>query len=335
MPLILPKDDQLVDLVRRSGSTNKAEAFAAQAEIALAIQTPLREGILDGDIVQNIFSRMPLEPGSSPEFPLDLITPGSESEMSAITNPGHGRIPERTVESDYVMITTYGLMNSVDWLLRYAREARWDIVSRATQWLEAGFVEKMNRDGWHTILAAGVDRGILIHDNDAAAGQFTKRLVTLMKAIMKRNSGGNSASLNRGTLTDLYMSVEAQSEISNWGVDQLDESSRREVYKSFDGEGVTRLFGVNLHPIVELGENQEYQEYFEDQLSGTYGPNSDTELVVGLDLSKDDSFIMPIKQEITVYNDEMMHRKQRAGLYATSELGFGVLDSRRVLLGSF
>jgi hypothetical protein len=335
MPLLLPKDSELLDLVRRSGSLDKQEAFIAQAEIALAIQTPLREGILDGDIVQNIFSRMPLAPGSSPEFPLDLVSPGSESEMSAVTNPGHGRIPERTVESDYVMISTYGLMNSVDWLLRYAREARWDVVSRATQWLEAGFVEKMNRDGWHTILAAGVDRGILIHDNDAAAGQFTKRLVTLMKAIMKRNSGGNSASLNRGTLTDIYMSVEAQSEISNWGVDQLDDLSRREIYKSFDGEGVTRLFGVNLHPIVELGENQEYQDYFEDDLSGTYGPNSDTELVVGLDLSKDDSFIMPIKQEITVYSDELMHRKQRAGLYATSELGFGVLDTRRVLLGSF
>lgn len=328
-------DPSLMDIVKRSGSSNRREAFAAQEELATAIQTPLREGMLKGDIVQNIFERMPLPPGAAPEFPLDLIAPGTESEFSAYTNPGHGRIPERSVESDYVMIHTYSIVNSVDWLMRYARDARWDIVARATQALEAGFIEKMNRDGWHTILAAGADRGILVYDADAAAGQLTKRLIGLLKSTMKRNAGGNSASIKRGNLTDIYMSPEAQTEISNWGVDQLDEISRREVYRSFDGEGVTRIFGVNIHPIVELGEGQEYQEYYENELSGTYGPDSDVELVVGLDLSSNDSFLMPIKQEVVVYTDENLHRSQKAGLYASAELGFGVLDNRRVLLGSF
>lgn len=328
-------DPNYMDIVKRSGSSNRREAFAAQEELATAIQEPLREGMLKGDIVQNIFERMPLPPGAAPEFPLDLIAPGTESEFSAYTNPGHGRIPERSVESDYVMIHTYSIVNSVDWLLRYARDARWDIVARATQALEAGFIEKMNRDGWHTILAAGADRGILVYDADAAAGQLTKRLIGLLKSTMKRNAGGNSASIKRGNLTDVYMSPEAQTEISNWGVDQLDEISRREVYRSFDGEGVTRIFGVNIHPIVELGEGQEYQEYYENELSGTYGPNSDVELVVGLDLSSNDSFLMPVKQEVVVYTDENLHRSQKAGLYASAELGFGVLDNRRVLLGSF
>ena len=33
-----------------------------------------------------------------------------------------------------------------------------------------GRSKKMNDDGWHTILAAGVDRNILVYDGDATAG---------------------------------------------------------------------------------------------------------------------------------------------------------------------
>ena len=63
--------------------------------------------------------------------------------------------------------------------------------------LEAGFVKKMNDDGWHTLLAAGVDRNVLVFDADASNGQFTKRLISLMKTVMRRNAGGNSGSLNQ------------------------------------------------------------------------------------------------------------------------------------------
>lgn len=334
--MFLTPDAETIELVRKSGSSNRAEAFEAQAQIAKAIEIPLRKGVLSGDIAGNIFSRMVVPPGTSAEYPLDLLAPGEEADFTAFTNPGHGRIPQATVESDYVMIPTYGVANAIDYLIRYAREARWDIVGRATQVMENGFVVKMNQDAWHTLLAAGVDRNVLVYDADAAAGQFTKRLISLMKVVMRRNAGGNSASLRRGKLTDLYVSPEGVEDVRNWGVDQLDETTRREVYTSGDdGSAVTRIFGVNLNALDELGEGQEYQTYYANQLSGTLGPSSDVELVVGLDLSTDDSFVMPVKQEVTVYADEMLHREQRAGFYATAEYGVGVLDGRRVLLGSF
>lgn len=329
-------NQEFIDLLKRSASANKAEAIVAQEQIAKAIELPLRQGILAGDITGNIFERIVMEPGTSTEFPLDLLSPGEEADFVAYTNPGHGRIPERTVEGDYVMIPTYAITNSIDWLLRYAREARWDIVARATQVLEAGFVKKINDDAWHTVLAAGVDRNILVYDADAAAGQFTKRLVSLMKVIMRRNAGGNAASLKRGQLTDLFLSPEGVEDVRNWGVDQLDDTTRREVYTAADGSsGLSRIFGVNLQSLVELGEGQEYQVYYSSQLSGTLGPSSDVELVVGLDLANRDSFVMPVKQEVTIFSDETMHRQQKAGMYGFAELGFGILDNRRVLLGSF
>lgn len=335
-PNFLEKPDQAVlDLFKKTASPNKAEALMALDAFAKAIELPLRQGILVGDVTDNIFMRMTIEPGSSTEFPLDLMNPGEEVDFVAYTNPGHGRIPERAVESDYVMIPTYGIASAIDWLLRYAREARWDVVARATRVLEAGFVKKINDDAWHTLLSAGVDRNILVYDADAQAGQFTKRLVSIMKSVMRRNAGGNSGSVGRGKLTDMYMSPEGLEDIRNWGVDMVDDTTRREIYLSTDDGSITKLFGVNLHALDEFGENQEYQRYFTSTLGGSLGPSSDVELVIGLDLSTNDSFVMPVKQPVQLFSDDMMHRQGRAGLYGTAELGFGVLDTRRVIVGSF
>ena len=232
------------------------------------------------------------------------------------------------------MVNTYGISSSIDFLLKYAREANWNVVARAMQVLESSFVKKINDDGWHTLLAAAVDRNILVYDADAAAGQFTKRLISLMKTVMRRNGGGNAATAP-GRLSDLYCSPEAIEDIRNWGVDQLDEVSRREIYTSTDdGPAITRVFGVNLHDVFEFGDGQEYQSYFTSDLSGSLA-SSDVELVIGLDQAANDSFVMPIKQEVEIFEDEALHRFQRQGYYGMAEIGFGVLDNRRVLAGSF
>jgi hypothetical protein len=335
MPINQRPSDEFIALLRKSGDADINVASAAQREFAKALELPLRKGVLVGNVLGNIFETIAVEPGSTTEYPLDLVSPGLEGEHVAYTNPGHGRIPERSVEGDYVMIPTYSITSSVDYLLRYAREARWDIVGRAMQVMEAGFVKKMNDDGWHTILAAGVDRNILVYDADATAGLFSKRLVSLMQTVMRRNSGGNSASVGRGRLTDMYLSPEALEDIRNWGLDQVDEVTRREIYTaSEDGAPITRVFGVNLHDLDELGEGQEYQNFFDNDLAGSLQA-LDLELVVGLDQSGNDSFVMPVKQQLQVFEDPTLHRQQRAGYYGWAELGFGVLDNRRVILGSF
>jgi hypothetical protein len=325
---------ELTDLLIRSGSAKKEVSVAASAEFAKALEQPLRQGVLSGNILNGIFEPIRLAQSATPEFPLDFLAPGTEKDFVAYTIPNHGYIPERHVEGDYVMVPTFDIGASIDWLLKYARDARWDVVGRAMEVLEASFTKKMNDDGWHTILAAGVDRNIVVYDSDAAQGQFTKRLVSLMKTVMRRNGGGNSASNNRGQLTDLYVSPEAMEDIRNWGVDQVDELTRREIYVASDSAAViNRVFGVNLHDLDELGVGQEYQLFYENVLNGTM-PAGDVEICVGLDLRKRDSFIMPIRQEVQIFEDDVLHRQKRAGFYGWAEQGFAVLDNRRVLLGS-
>jgi len=263
---------------------------------------------------------------------LDFLAPGTESEFVAYTIPNHGRIPERHVEGDYVMVPTYDIGASIDFLLKYARDARWDVVGRATEVLQKSFVKKMNDDGWHTLLSAGADRNIMIYDADASNGTFSKRLVSLMKVVMRRNGGGNSSSINRGQLTDLYISPEAEEDIRNFGVDELDEISRREVITQ-EGGLLARMFGVNLHVLDELGDGQEYELYYEGDLSGTL-PTGKQEIVVGLDLTNRDSFVMPVRQGVQIFEDPTLHRQRRAGMYGWAEQGFAALDTRRVLLGA-
>ena len=324
---------ELTDLLVKSGSQHKETSLAANAEFAKALEQPLRQGILSGNVLDGIFEPIQLSQGATPEFPLDFLAPGTEKDFVAYTIPNHGYIPERHVEGDYVMVPTYDIGSSIDYLLKYARDARWDVVGRAMEVLEGSFVKKMNDDGWHTLLAAGVDRNIVVYDSDAAIGQFTKRLVSLMKTVMRRNGGGNSASNNRGMLTDLYVSPEAMEDLRNWGIDQVDEVTRREIYVADDGSGVVnRVFGVNLHDLDELGEGQEYQLFYSDVLGGTL--DADAELVVGLDLRRRDSFIMPVREGVQIFEDDTLHRQKRAGFYGWAEQGFAVLDNRRVILGS-
>jgi len=141
------------ELLIQSGSLNKAEALAAQAELAVALTLPLRQGVLSGDILDGIFEVIRLQAGATNEFPLDFLPPGQEKDFVAYTIPNHGRIPERHVEGDYVIVPTYDIGASIDWLLKYARDARWDVVERAMEVMRSQFVKKMNDDGWHTLIS--------------------------------------------------------------------------------------------------------------------------------------------------------------------------------------
>jgi len=87
-------------LLIKAGSGNKEESLAATAELAKALELPLRRGVMSGDILDGIFQAIRLAPGATSEFPLDFLSPGTEKEFVAYTIPNHGRIPERHVEGD-------------------------------------------------------------------------------------------------------------------------------------------------------------------------------------------------------------------------------------------
>mgnify|MGYP000231632314 CR=1 FL=1 len=343
---------EFTELLRECASPNKNIAIAAQDRFASIVSrtismpdieeaqadlsTPLRSGVLVGDNVRNIYTQNLLGRGEYYcEYPLDILAPGEEDSYIAYTQPGTGRIAERHIEGDYVRVPTFRLASSIDWDLKFAEQANYPVMDRIMQIFLAGFIKKINDDGWSTIISAAADRNVLIFDGDAQSGQFTKRLVSLTKTTMRRNGGGNTGSIKRSKLTDIFGSPEMGEDIRNWGIDQLDDYSRRLVYMAADGSTeLTRIFDVNIHELDEFGEGQVYQQFYSEQLGASLQAG-DVELAIGLDLLNKDSFIMPIKQEVQVYSDTNKFREQRQGIFGTANVGYGVLDSRRVIAMSF
>lgn len=300
--------------------------------VAKALTEPLRDGIMDGDILGNIFEVIQLAPGAAPRYELSLLAPGTEKDHVAYTVPNQGRIPDRHVEADYIMVNTYPIASSIDMLRNYAKDSRLDVIGQVLKILRDSAVKKMNDDGFHTLISAAVDRNVLVYDADASNGVFSKKLVSLMKLLMRRNGGGNSTSLNRGELTDLYISPEAQEDIRNFDVSEVDEITRREL---ITGEGglLVRIFQTNLHILDELGVGQEYQNYYADDL-GAAMPSGKQEIVLGLDQRSGGSFVMPFREAPTIYSDPTYHRSGRLSWYLEAEAGFGCLDTRRVMVGA-
>lgn len=342
--VVNPTTEQ-IELLRRTASADPAESKEAMRTLAQALQIPLRSALLNGDILAGIYTPEILDPSATAEYPIDFFTADNVDEYIAYVVPSEGAIPTRAIVGDTVTVGTFDIANSIDWPLKYARAARWNIVARAMEVMEAGFVRKMNTDGWQAIISAGAGRtdsaggAPMVVDGNAAAGQFTKRLVSLMKTTMTRLSGGNSATQSRGQLTDIYLSPEALEDIRDWdsATEGVDDFTLREIFKAGDDPAtgpLAGIYGVRLHSITELGVGQEFQTFF-DTLSLSMGA-SDEEIVVGLDLQENDSFVMPVKEQLSIFDDsDNLHRRRRQGFYAWQEHGFGVLDGRRVLLGSF
>jgi hypothetical protein len=330
--LIKWNEDDIL-LIKATASDNLEVARAAQRTFAAALNEPLRQGIFDEDNLGGIYAREVLAPGAQSNYPLDFVRPGTEDlDFTAITMPKQGKVPERHVEGDELWVPTYQIANSIDWPLKYARDARFNVVGRAVRVYQMGFTRKINEDGWHTLLAATDARGLVVSDSVAAGGQFTKELVSKMQTAMTRNAGGNGQS---GKLTDLYCSMEAMEDIRAWDISEIDDVTRREILNA-SPESLAKLYGTTLHFMTEYGVGQEYQLYLTSVLGRSIAAALDEEFVVGLDLTTNDSFVSPIRQELQTFEaPDEMHRRQKAGVYGWMEHGFAVLDNRRVLLGTF
>lgn len=318
---------------KMTGDRDPAVQYQGVKIMAKAFTLPLRAGVTAGDIVSSIYSSFPHPEASFVEIPLDVVVPGTEKEIVAYTIPGEGDMPTMHFESDYVAVPIYEIGFAVSWLARYARTARWDVLSRFLQLAEAGFIKKRNDDGWRAILGAAADRNVMVYDSQAAAGVFTKRLVSNMKVIFTRNGGGNSSSVGRRFMTDLYESPEDIEEMRNWGLDQVDEVTRREIYTADDNSGrLARVFGVNLHPLHELGDGNEYQNSF-IALGGALA-SGDVNLFIGLNQAASNTFMHPVTQELSILPDTKLNDFRKAGFYGMETQGWAILDNRDVMAGS-
>jgi hypothetical protein len=115
----------------------------------------------------------------------------------------------------------------------------------------------------------------------------------------------------------------------SWDLSQVSDEVRTRIF-STDEMGLSRIGPVTIHDLDEFGVGQDFQRYWTGVLGGTIG-GSKLELGVGLDLSKNDSFVMPWRKMPEIFEDPSFHRARRVSFYGWAEWGFTVLDTRRVL----
>jgi len=310
----------------RATASNDAVGIEHRVALAQSLSAAWKAGVLEPDTLAGIFTRVALEVGANAKFPLDFYGPAKQDQYRAVTMPKEGAIPNQVIEGDELIVPTYKITNSIGWALDYARDSRWDIIARAMEVFTNGFVQKVNRDGWHVLLACAKSNSV-ISDSAATAGAFTKKLLIDMQVAIKRLTGGRNSKL-----TDLYLSPEALGDIRDFSTTVVDDVTLRTLL--FAGvDSVPSFFGVRLNELEELGVSQEYQTYLTSTLKASMAA-SDTEFCVGLDLQNRDSFVMPVREDMSMFDDPTLHRSAQAGVYGWMELGFAALDTRRALLGS-
>lgn len=313
----------------RATAGSDAQSIENRKALAQVLESVWKQGILEPGTIDTVFSRIDIAPGVDAKFPLDFLSPeaGDSDRFNAVVLPAEGAMPIKKIDGDELHVPTYKISNSIAWNLDYARDARWDVITRAIEVFTNGFTKKMNRDGWNTIL--GATASDQSRDADAATGTFTKALITEMQVAMKRQEGGRDS-----RLTDLFLSPEAIADIRKLDGDKVDEGTLRALL-AHDGEApLMSMFGVNLHELLELGVGQAHTDYYTSTLGNTIG-GTDTEICIGLDLNKRDSFVMPVREDMQMFDDASLHRSGEAGVYGWMQLGFAVLDDRRITLGSF
>ena len=131
---------------------------------------------------------------------------------------------------------------------------------------------------WYTTISTGVERNIIVYDADAAPGQFTKRLVSLMKTVMQYT-------------TNLYVSPLVMGDINTWFDDTIiqDQNKRSIGYQQYENrllQGITQIYGVEIHTLKGLEKGGKYFSYYHQLHKNNRLPkNHDTELIIGLDRS--------------------------------------------------
>lgn len=130
---------------------------------------------------------------------------------------------------------------------------------------------RYNDDMVKEMIKAGIERNVIVYDAKADVGEFTPRLVALMKVVTRQLAKMELEDI--GVLESIIMSPEAHACTETW------HPVATSVHK--DAKGNVVGFG-NIKFIVhdDLGHLSKFQVYCEE-IDGTMAP-SDNEIVIGV-----------------------------------------------------
>lgn len=172
------------------------------------------------------------------------------------------------------------------------------------------FLENTIKESWLCVVKAALDRNMVVLDSDAKTGEFTKRLVSLVKTVQHRSSS-SLCKLNTNTI---FMDDDGWDKFV--GRDQS-AHLRAELAYPF-----VHSFGVTIRPLELL--NETLLKYYLKELGGTL-PSGDNNLAVAVADSVNNSRAM------CVWPNTLQHVSDGLKM----DIGIGVFNIESVLLASY
>lgn len=341
--------EELKELFKATANGNQV----ASKELAEAITVPILQLVRDGSLARQLFAVEPLEAGAQASYPI-----ADDFEAPVFTLPKLGYVPQHNIElpGEEVYVPTFKIATALDWSLEYAREGRIDIAQRAMRNAARAIIDYEEESAWRILAlaasAAWPGKGLLsarpapiVQETGLSAGFLSKELINAMIVKMERQ---------RRKLTDIYCAPEDLADIREWSDAEADFLTRRDIFVS---SGLTSVFNVQLHAVHQLGATGKYNINSNDSEFGIfrvgsggkfndYDPTNENKVdangqlvtagetqIYGFDLTANDSLVMPIRQELQLFDDPMLHRQQKQGFYGWEILGFACLDPRMMVMG--
>lgn len=362
MKIKLKETPDQIELIRAMASKNRITALEAREAFAALLQPVANQVLNQAGTTAQIYRPSPYDEDDSPSIPLDIFYATESNFIQVWTSGGvAGGIPTNQFTGlQELKISTFKLESAISWLERYAKRARVDVVSAGLSRLMSEVVTKKNRNGWSVLMKAlaeastnGSDHLITSTTQNVLQLDDFNRLLTLSARINESYDGGTSDE-NAVTLTDIYLSPEMMEEIRSMAYEpqnttatpNTDESTavplpdnmREQIYRS---AGASEIYGITIHQLKELGVGEKYTHLFDSWTTGNIAHSTqafdatDDEIIVGIDLSRENSCIMPIARNaengenfVLQPDDQWTARSSKFGFWGACELGFVVVDAR-------
>lgn len=327
----------------------------AYKELAAALKLPILQEVKLLSKMRELFSIELLPAGASATYPV-----ADDFDIPVWVLPCLGGVAQNFIEGigEEVTVPTFSMDAAADWKLAYAKHGRIDILSRSTKKMAEAFAAYEEESAWRVIVPAGTSdfsgMGLLnpraaaisqVAAPSTGAGYLSKELINQMMVGMERNGK---------ELNQLWISPEDAADIREWTDTQIDPVTRREI---FTAAGMGKIFNIELVKVNHLGGRGKFningqastRGVFQAGAGGVFNdytitnPNivdangqvttaGETQ-IWGFDTNSNDSLVMPIKDELSVFEDVTLHRQQKQGIYAWQNVGFACLDSRVLGMG--
>jgi hypothetical protein len=361
-----------VEIIRAMGHKDAAVARQAQESFASLLSPSIGQMLNLADTTSLVYSEFTFNEDDDPSFPLELFADVGEGHFTIWSQALPGGLPSNTIHEpiNEVKFTTYRLDSAYNFLQKYARKTRLDVVGKAIERLMQEILVKTSRNAWSVVLAGLASAAHTVNGSSQKhvvraqnAGLLTADDLNKMHTLIKRlNMSWNNGTptINTGSLTDLVVSPEMTEQIRAFAYNPINTKAplsttpsaatgpvtipEDERVRLFNGGGVREFMGVNIIELNEFGKGYAYNTLFGDYAGstsyekypsggGAVFNGSTTEILLGLDLTKEFAYrAVAINED---FQSTFVLRPDDQFLARSEKIGFwGYLQEGRIMLST-